>query len=122
MKWMASFGCCMVANVALFFFALMQWLVDGVTAATITGAAACLARNHDILKNYLSLFLRDDLISFQSTKMIGLSDPDQQVLEVNLRERISTNVRYISKRIHNMMPSQQPTDKDKVELYLVSVL
>jgi transformation/transcription domain-associated protein len=85
---------------------LGPWLIDGVFAAGVTGAAACLARNQELMKNFLSLFHRDDLVMFHSSRVPLLSDSEQQRTELQLRDRIGTNVRQMLKRVHGLMPSQ----------------
>jgi transformation/transcription domain-associated protein len=90
-------------------------LLDGVFAAGMTGAAACVARNQEVVKNFFCLFMRDDLVSFHATRLVFQSDPDCQRLELQLRDRISANVRQILKRAQNLMPSpQQPADGQRV--------
>jgi hypothetical protein len=81
----------------------------------MNGAAACVARNQEVVKNFFCLFMRDDLVSFHATRLVFQSDPDCQRLELQLRDRISANVRQILKRDQNFMPSpQQPADGQRV--------
>ncbi len=98
----------MTRNLTTFFG---PWLVEGVVASTLTATAACLARNQEAIKNFLQIFVRDDTVSFQASKMPGLPDGEQQTFENHARDRISTSVSLIRKRCHNMMP---PNVADKV--------
>src|SRR5690606_27454401 len=38
-------------------------LIDGVVSGAVTAANACILSQLDVLKNYLSLFLRDDMLA-----------------------------------------------------------
>lgn len=90
---------------------LGPFVLTGVFVSTMTSAAACLARNQEVLKNYLCLFLRDDLVSWSEKKSPISSDDEQRVVEVQLRDRNSNNVKYILKKVHSLMPGP-PSDKD----------
>jgi phosphatidylinositol kinase/protein kinase (PI-3 family) len=61
-----------------------------------------------VLKNYLNLFIRDDLLSWNSTKVPVLSDHAQRQLEKVLRENILRNAQLVLKRMHVLMPNSLP--------------
>lgn len=84
---------------------LTPFVVDGVFSSVLTAANSCLLINQEVLKNYLCLFIRDDLLSWNSTKVPLASDLEQRQLEANLREKIQKNVNLVLKRIHLLMPA-----------------
>ncbi|GAB5370731.1 hypothetical protein AAMO2058_001518200 [Amorphochlora amoebiformis] len=90
-------------NITTFLTPLM---VDGIVASVLTAANSCLLRNQDVIRNYLCLFIRDDLLSWNSTKMSMPDDRGQRQLESQLRDKIRNNVGLIIKRLHLLMPSQ----------------
>lgn len=91
------------------------WLLDGVFAASMTGAAACFARNNEVIKNFFCLYMRDDVASFRATRLVCQSDIDAHRWELTLRDRISANVRQILKRAQNLMPTpQQASEAQRV--------
>ena len=88
---------------------LGPWLLDGIFAASMTAAAACLARNQDLMKNFLSLFVRDESIMFHASRVTLLTDLEQQRVEQSIRDRVSVNVRQMLKRVHGLMPLSATT-------------
>lgn len=109
---------------------LGPWLIDGVFAATVTAAAACLARNQDLMKNVLPLFVRDDLVAWHVglSRSQWFSDQDQQRVEFQLRDRVSVNIRQMLKRVHGLMPSSshhnpaQPDEPSPVNSKVLSLV
>eukprot|EP00466_Bigelowiella_natans_P000476 jgi/Bigna1/33130/e_gw1.1.3.1 len=93
-------------NITTFLTPLM---VDGIVSSVLTAANSCLLRNQDVIRNYLCLFIRDDLLSWNSTKMSMPDDRGQRQLESQLRDKIRNNVSLIIKRLHVLMPSQSDT-------------
>jgi len=89
--------------------ALSPAALDGLFSATLMSANSCLLTNHEVLRNYLSLFLRDDLFSWHTTKHVVDSDSAQRALEAAARDRVAGNTSAVIKRIHMLMPSQQQT-------------
>jgi len=86
---------------------LTPLMVDGIVGSVLTAANSCLLRNQDVIRNYLCLFIRDDLLSWNSTKMSMPDDRGQRQLETQLRDKIRNNVGLIIKRLHMLMPSNQ---------------
>jgi phosphatidylinositol kinase/protein kinase (PI-3 family) len=83
---------------------MTPFLVEGVFQATITASNSCLLGNQEILKNYFSLMVRDDLIGWNGTKVQVLSDEYQRNLEKQFKEKVNINVQAIIKRIVQLMP------------------
>ena len=89
--------------------ALSPTLIDGLFSSVVMAANSCLLTNQEILKNYLSLFIRDDLLSWNSTKHPIDSDVTQRALEQAARERVAANTSMVLKRIHMLMPTPNHT-------------
>eukprot|EP00457_Paulinella_chromatophora_P000070 gb/GEZN01000070.1/.p1 GENE.gb/GEZN01000070.1/~~gb/GEZN01000070.1/.p1 ORF type:complete len:2436 (+),score=418.65 gb/GEZN01000070.1/:121-7308(+) len=85
---------------------MTQFVVEGLVANSMMAATRCLEQNKDVLKNYLCLFIRDDLLSWNSTKMPLSSSQAQRHMEDRLRPAIAQNVKAIRERIHVLTPSR----------------
>ena len=96
--------------------ALSPTLIDGLFSSAIMSANSCLLANQDIIRNYLSLFIRDDLLSWHSARQGPIeSDVRQRELEKAQREKVSMNTTMVLKRIHMLMPNQphQPSAAER---------
>lgn len=89
---------------------MTPFLVDGIFSSAVTAANSCLLGNQagishiDVMKNYLSLFIRDDLVAYNATKSPITSDDQQKQLERQLKDKVAANVSNILKRIVGLMP------------------
>jgi transformation/transcription domain-associated protein len=83
-------------------------LVEGVMSGVMSAVNACFTTNQDILKNYLYLFTRDDILSWHNNKSPIISDVAQRHCEAALKDKVSLHVNAIQKRIQNMTV-QQPS-------------
>ncbi|CEP01214.1 hypothetical protein PBRA_001820 [Plasmodiophora brassicae] len=82
-------------------------LISGVLSSTLVSVSACLLKHQDILKNYLYLFIRDDLVSWHSTKKVLLADSAQRALEYEVRLQISNNTLQVLRGIQSFMASSK---------------
>lgn len=64
-----------------------------------------------MLRSYLNLFIRDDLLSWNSAK--SLYTTNQRALEAQLREKVDANVHTIIQRVRQMITSGH-THSEKV--------
>lgn len=71
-------------------------------------SAACWLRRQHILKNYLNLFLRDDLLSWSVTLQPIGSESALDDLERSLRAHVSQNTTAVLNRVQSLMPSSPP--------------
>lgn len=79
-------------------------IVHGVFGTTLLSLAACLLKHQDVLKNYMYVFFRDDLLSFLSSNMVVVHDSKQQKMEIVNREKVSSNTFEVLQRIQSIMP------------------
>jgi transformation/transcription domain-associated protein len=89
---------------------LTPYMLDGVFASSMTAMNSCLFRNQDVLKNYMCLFIRDDLLSWNSAKVSATTSASQRQLEQQLGSKITENVGLVLKRIHLLMPAVSRQD------------
>jgi transformation/transcription domain-associated protein len=86
---------------------LSPTLIDGLFSAVLLSINSCLVTNTEVLRNYLSLFVRDDLLSWYTTKGHPLdSDAAQRAVEMGHKEKVGANTSQVMKRIHMLMPGQ----------------
>jgi hypothetical protein len=117
---------------------ITPFLVDGVFSATINAINLCLCKcvhaagapltivaltrplagtrrspNQDILRNFLNLHIREDLLSWNTTKLPqNVTDAVQRQMEAAARDKINQNVALIMKRIAILTP-QQPLQQQQ---------
>jgi transformation/transcription domain-associated protein len=95
--------------------ALSPTLLHGLFSATLMSANSCLLTHLEIVRNYMSLFLRDDLLSWTATKAPLDSDQRQRDVEKLHKDKVANNVQMVLKRIHMLMAQvyQQPTPQER---------
>lgn len=76
--------------------------VDGAFAPTMSKMAQCLIDKKPVLRNQLRLILRDDLLSWHASKTQPHSEEQQRQVELQLRERVQTNVEAVLNRLNDM--------------------
>jgi len=98
---------------------LSPWLVDGIFGASLIACAACLLKHSVPFKNYLYLYIRDDLLSRLCIKLKVLTEPEQRKLEQRLFKSniIIDNANLILQNISSLMQA----DKKKQELFTKAV-
>jgi transformation/transcription domain-associated protein len=91
-------------NITTFF---TPFVLEGIFVPVLTGTNSCLLRNQECLKNYLCLFIRDDILGWNPNWKAALSNDSMlRRMEQNTREKVSGNVTHILRRIHQLVPSQ----------------
>ncbi len=85
---------------------LAPFHVDGVMVPAIVSLAQSLMDKVEVFRPYLSLVLRDDLLSYYSSKNKSgpPSELEQRTLEKQLSDRISKNVTNLLRRIESVTP------------------
>jgi phosphatidylinositol kinase/protein kinase (PI-3 family) len=71
---------------------LQPFLVDGVLVPAMVSMAQALSDKVEVLKPYLALMLRDDLISWHASKIGPRGELEQRAIEKQLTERMNKNV------------------------------
>jgi transformation/transcription domain-associated protein len=91
-----------------------EYLVKGVVSSALIGSAACVLKNQDIVKNFLYLFLRDDMLSWNSTRnpKILADDQTQQSMEQTSRVSVLENTLRILQRVQLLMSSGESGGKE----------
>ena len=87
-------------NISSFLTPLM---VNGIVSGSIMAINSLLLRKQDVIKNYFCLFVRDDLLSWNSTKISVPDDHGQRALESKLRDKIKINVRHTYTRVQSLL-------------------
>ncbi len=85
---------------------LAPFHVDGVMVPAIVSLAQALMDKVEVFRPYLSLVLRDDLLSYYSSKHKSgpPSELEQRNLEKQLSDRMSKNVNNLLRRIESVTP------------------
>ena len=83
---------------------LSPLLVDGVFASSMATAALAISEKSLTLKPYLTLILRDDLLSWQASKTQPQTDIEQCRVEEQLSERVNKNVKHALDRVQTAAP------------------
>ena len=82
---------------------LGQSTVDGLLSAVLQSLNSGLLSNGESLKNFLSLLIRDDLLSFSTARTPLDSDAMHRMLERSYREKVMQNVNNVLRRMHNLV-------------------
>lgn len=93
-------------------------MVGGLVSAVLTAVNTCLISNQDTVKSYLSLFLRDDLMSYLSGKYPLLTDHEARGFEAANKDKVAANMLAVLRRIHLLMPAPQNPTPDKRSKYI----
>ncbi|KMS93513.1 hypothetical protein BVRB_030720, partial [Beta vulgaris subsp. vulgaris] len=80
-------------------------------SSAFISSAACWLRRQHIVKNYLNLYLRDDLVSWSVTLSPATSDNALDELEKQLRPMVSANTSQILARVQSLMPTTPPPNE-----------
>jgi transformation/transcription domain-associated protein len=118
-------------------------LTEGLLVASIMATNSAMIKNQEVIKNYLCLFVRDDLLSWNQINKLQLlannpdasasvtaaaggaasssgasTSADDQAREAErlLREKVSNNVAGILKRTHMLLPSDYLSSRDKAAM------
>ena len=83
---------------------LSPLLVDGVFASAMGATALAISERGPLLKPYLNLLRRDDLMSWQGSKAAPKSDAEHRAAESQLKERITKNTARVMERVTTAAP------------------
>lgn len=100
---------------------LSPFLLHGVYGATKIATAACLLKHQDIVKNYLYLYIRDDLLSWQQatsnpSNPIVFTDQQTCLFDSKMRECVSQNTLCVLKRINSLMHHSSKTQQAPIPI------
>lgn len=79
-------------------------IIDGILVPGICSVASSIWDHKDEIDSVLRLLLRDDMISWYTSKSRATSDVETQELERQFAERISKNVSLVRGRIESCVP------------------
>lgn len=90
---------------------LSPWLIDGIFGASLIACAACLLKHNVPFKNYLYLYIRDDLLSRRSIKLKVKTEQEQQQLEQMIIQAnsITDNTNLVLQNINSLMQADKKT-------------
>jgi transformation/transcription domain-associated protein len=90
------------------------YLLKGLVGGTIIGSAACVLKHQDIVKNFLYLFLRDDMLSWNATRnpRILADDQIQRSMEQTNRVNVLENTLRILQRVQMLMAASGGENSD----------
>lgn len=82
--------------------------VESVFSAVLSSSAACYARPQAILKPYLELFLREELVAWQSRPPLAVPPGQDKISKEQLQDAVATNVRTVLHRLDHL---KHPADE-----------
>eukprot|EP00611_Tribonema_gayanum_P023716 TRINITY_DN5051_c0_g1_i1.p1 TRINITY_DN5051_c0_g1~~TRINITY_DN5051_c0_g1_i1.p1 ORF type:complete len:1274 (+),score=406.51 TRINITY_DN5051_c0_g1_i1:441-3824(+) len=86
---------------------LAPFLVDGVLTTAVATAAQGLIAQREALHSYLSLMLRDDMVSWHGSKSQTLRKEEEvRAIERQLSERMNKNVAKLLDRLEGLCPRE----------------
>ena len=83
---------------------ITNFSIEGPFANALTAAAQSLVERMSILENQLSLFFRDDLLSWHVSKTQPRPESEMQRIEQQLKERVAENVKRVVDRVNSIAP------------------
>jgi phosphatidylinositol kinase/protein kinase (PI-3 family) len=89
-----------------------------VFSSAFIASAACWLRRQHIVKNYLNLYLRDDLVSWNVTLQPIGNDSALDELEKQLRPSVSSNTSQILARVQSLMPSSPSPADVRIQIFI----
>jgi len=93
---------------------LSRFLIDGVFAITMSAVSLSLSKKSEVLRPFFSLMIRDDILSWHSSKSPPRSEIEQRVIEQQLSDRVEKNVQKILEKVCALSPvpgELDPTSK-----------
>ena len=83
---------------------MTTYSIEGPFANAITNAAQSLSTRGNIVGNQLSLFFRDDLLSWHVSKTTSRPESELQRIEQQLKDRVQANVQRVLEQIESIAP------------------
>jgi len=98
-------------------------LVDGTMRASMGSVAICLSERRDLMKNYLSLFIRDDMVSYTRSKSATQrSEREERVAIEEMRPQVTKNAEAVMSRIEALRPELDRTEGKELDSEVVSLI
>jgi transformation/transcription domain-associated protein len=82
------------------------FLLDGVFVPSFASICGAMSSRQNILEPMLHLLLRDDVISWYTSKTSAANDKKLQDIELQLSDRVWKNVRFVQQRLDSCAPKR----------------
>ena len=82
------------------------FLLDGVFVPSFVSICGAMSSKQNILEPMLHLLLRDDVMSWYTSKTSATNDKKMQEIELQLSDRVWKNVRFVQQRIDSCAPKR----------------
>lgn len=82
------------------------FLLDGVFVPSFVSICGALSSRRNVLEPMLHLLLRDDVISWYTSKTSAANDKKIQDIELQLSDRVWKNVRFVQERLDSCAPKR----------------
>lgn len=82
------------------------FLLDGVFVPSFVSICGAMSLRRNILEPMLHLLLRDDVISWYTSKTSAANDKKIQDIELQLSDRVWKNVRFVQQRLDSCAPER----------------
>ena len=95
-------------------------LVDGTMRASIGAVAMCFSERRDLMKNYLSLFIRDDMVSYTRSKSATQrSEREERAAIAEMLPQVIVNAEAVMSRIESLRPKTGSEELDTAVIKLI---
>lgn len=85
--------------------ALSPLIVEGYLATGMAVLAQAMTNKKEVLQPYLSLMLRDDILSWHASKTSIKTEAEQRAIEKQLGDRVNKNVAKVMDRLESCAPT-----------------
>eukprot|EP00984_Skeletonema_dohrnii_P035258 scaffold34801_cov155-Skeletonema_dohrnii-CCMP3373.AAC.1 len=82
------------------------FLLDGVFVPSFVSISGAMSSRRNVLEPMLHLLLRDDVISWYTSKTSAANDKKIQDIELQLSDRVWKNVRFVQQRLDSCAPER----------------
>lgn len=82
------------------------FLLDGVFVPSFVSVCGAMSSRRNILEPMIHLLLRDDVISWYTSKTSSANDKKLQDVELQLSDRVWKNVRFVQQRLDSCAPQR----------------
>jgi phosphatidylinositol kinase/protein kinase (PI-3 family) len=87
---------------------LTPFLIEGHFAAALYASTACFSFHQEMLKNYLCVFVRDDILAWIMAGRPARNDSELRQFDALTRDSVSQNVQLILRRHRQLHVDQTP--------------
>ena len=96
-------------------------MLNGTLRHCIGAVAMCFSERRDLMKNYLSLFIRDDMVSYTRSKSATQrSELEEREAIEKMLPQVIKNAENVISRIENLRP--QVSDKEELDTSVVKLI